>query len=569
MGKVLAIGLDAASLPVMERLMADGRLPHLQRLQQESAYWHVDGGRAPLRNLQWSQFNFATALDRDCSTMFSFDTDSYRTVLRRARRELDGRKQFWDRSDVRTIVFDVPESAVVDSAVSVTAWGTHAPLHPRASNPPGLLDEIDRVVGVHPAFANDFDPAWHDARATDALADALELGARRRARAFLHLDQRFEWELAIVVMSEIHSAGHFWWHSLEPEHPLHHVPNVERARARLESVHVAVDAAVGEMVAAVPDDTTVVLFSHDDMTWGHGDVPTVALLPELLHRHHFGQALLTSLDGAQWKAAGCPPIVPAVGTVWREHIDSMLASPPRSLSSRVKQFGPYRRAKRSALGRSLIQALKGRPLGAAGVAIPPEERDGLFDEPERPHEEDTSDILFTAHYQPYWSQMRAFAIPTFNVGAVRLNLAGRERDGIVSPDDYETTCDEIERVIRACRDPRTGQPAVEDVERPRRDDPFDPGGDVADLVVVWRRHTLLDALEHPDLGVVGPVPTHRPGLHDNGGFLFIRDRGLEPGPRGERSALDIPPTLLTLAGATPDAGLEGRSVVPARDLTSR
>ena len=42
-----------------------------------------------------------------------------------------------------------------------------------------------------------------------------------------------------------------------------------------------------------------------------------------------------------------------------------------------------------------------------------------------------------------WSQVRAFALPSDTTGYVRLNLRGRERDGIVSPAAAEALRDEI------------------------------------------------------------------------------------------------------------------------------
>jgi predicted AlkP superfamily phosphohydrolase/phosphomutase len=47
-------------------------------------------------------------------------------------------------------------------------------------------------------------------------------------------------------------------------------------------------------------------------------------------------------------------------------------------------------------------------------------------------------------YQPAWPRMEAFALPSFSEGYVRLNVRGRERDGIVDPADFGRTADEVE-----------------------------------------------------------------------------------------------------------------------------
>ena len=120
--------------------------------------------------------------------------------------------------------------------------------------------------------------------------------------------------------------------------------------------------------------------------------------------------------------------------------------------------------------------------------------------------------------------MQAFALPTYSLGRVRINLRGRERDGVVLPDRYGAACDEVEAILRACRNPRTRRPIVVDVARVRGSDPMDPGGPSADLVVTWT--DCPDALEHPNAGVVGPLPYGRTGAHGPGGFLMVTGPGI-------------------------------------------
>jgi predicted AlkP superfamily phosphohydrolase/phosphomutase len=154
-------------------------------------------------------------------------------------------------------------------------------------------------------------------------------------------------------------------------------------------------------------------------------------------------------------------------------------------------------------------------------------------------------------------------MPGFTSSGVRINLVGRERDGLVQLDDYERVCDEIEAEVLACTNPRTGKPVVRTVHRPRRDDPLAPDGDTVDIVFTWAEE-LIDAFEHPRHGLIGPIPAHRPGVHDRDGFLYVRADGLEPGHRGTRPASDIPATLLDLAGAEPTVHLDGSSVLSSQ-----
>lgn len=76
----------------------------------------------------------------------------------------------------------------------------------------------------------------------------------------------------------------------------------------------------------------------------------------------------------------------------------------------------------------------------------------------------------------------------------------------------------------------------------------------ADGIIRWTRP--IDAFEHPELGIVGPFPLHRLGTHSDAGFLWASGPGFAAGARDERSALDLPPTILAAldAAATLPAG---------------
>ena len=81
----------------------------------------------------------------------------------------------------------------------------------------------------------------------------------------------------------------------------------------------------------------------------------------------------------------------------------------------------------------------------------------------------------------------------------------------------------------------------------RADDPLDPEGPGADLVVTW--HGPLDALVHPDTGVIGPLAFPRSGSHTPNGFLLAAGAGIPRATLDERPGVDVAPTLLSLVGA--------------------
>jgi hypothetical protein len=162
-------------------------------------------------------------------------------------------------------------------------------------------------------------------------------------------------------------------------------------------------------------------------------------------------------------------------------------------------------------------------------------------------------------YRPWWPQMPAFVLPSFADAHVRLNVVGREASGVVLPEEYARACDDVERFLRACLSGRTRRPVVADVWRPRAADPFDPDAPDADLVVSFAADA--DALEHPEVGSVGPLPVPRTGGHSNRGFALFVGPGIRSGEVRDGRLVDLPATLLTLADATPTRPMDGTSLV--------
>ncbi|MCA1991835.1 MAG: nucleotide pyrophosphatase, partial [Coleofasciculus sp. S288] len=154
-------------------------------------------------------------------------------------------------------------------------------------------------------------------------------------------------------------------------------------------------------------------------------------------------------------------------------------------------------------------------------------------------------------YKPCWPYMKAFALPSFSEGYIRINLKGREARGLVAPSEYEAFCDQLTQKLYRLTDARTGTPMVKEIIRTRQN-PTDSNPKLpdADLVVIWQEEYATDVVDSPDVGRIGPVPHVRTGSHRSEGFIFAQGQGIEPGISLPTShALDVTPTILSLMGA--------------------
>lgn len=549
--RVAAIAIDAAEWSVVDRLMRAGRLPHLRALAERGARARLRNVHAYRSELAWVQFLTGKgAADHRWWGQIDFEPATYCAY---GRGTLDATPFYALGPGVPVVSFDLIHSVIADNVEGdeITAWGAHSPQYPRASRPAGLLTEIDRRFGTNPAFGNDFDIGWYEPDYIDNLAAACAVGARRRIEIAEWLQQRVpDWRLFLTCMSEAHSVGHHYWHGVDDAHPLHGVaPTTELAAARFVEVCQAIDEAVGRFAASLPPDATLVVFALHGMK-PSDDVAATVLLPELAHRLRFGRPLLRDPDQRAWAAAGYPPVVPARHQNWQGLMKAQFTDGARDVLRHSLRRAP-------APVYQLARRLAGKPpatgVGPLWFTTPPEA--DPVEVAARPVRDDL-DFQVSAWYRRHWPDMAWFSMPTFADAHVRLNVRGREGRGAVDPADYRKARDEVVATIRQCRDPRTGRPAVAEVLFLRDDDPMDPEGPDADLSIVWNE--ALDALEHPEVGTVGPFPHARTGSHSTNGFAFVVGPGIPAGADlGHRSAFDLTPTILTLAGLPVPEGMRG------------
>jgi predicted AlkP superfamily phosphohydrolase/phosphomutase len=539
--KVLAIGLDGYEESLERQWIDAGELPAIAELRRNSARYLLDHGPAQRTGLAWE--HVSTGLSPERAKRWAavhFDPATYAVWQEGTRLH-----PFAAQLKSRTVVFDAPYFDL-DRAPQVrglVGWGAHDPGVPISANPPDLLSEFSSRFGEYPAKDWIYGHVWASVKRTQAmgagLAQAVEL--RARAASWLLSERLPEWDLAIVVVSEPHSAIEGLWHGIDENHPLHRLPSAGPARDGLLAVYRAVDHLVQKLANSFPD-ATLVIFSMGGMGPNRSDVASMVLLPELMYREAFGQPLLRQPDEWSSISGTGPQLGEQEG--WGEAINVNILPAER-----------YRSARRLAsrlLPESVKCALRPRPRHRACVAK----------EPLRP----SLEWMPAALYRPYWHRMPAFALPSFYDGRIRINLAGRERSGMISRSQYSRVCDDIAATLRRCRDPITGAEVVDDIERIQDKDPLVLGPTESDLVVVWQGTAC--AFDHPELGRFGPVPFRRPGGHTGKfGMAYIHNTGISAGDRGVRSSFDVVPTLVELLDEPLPSGLSGASLLaeaPAR-----
>jgi predicted AlkP superfamily phosphohydrolase/phosphomutase len=161
-----------------------------------------------------------------------------------------------------------------------------------------------------------------------------------------------------------------------------------------------------------------------------------------------------------------------------------------------------------------------------------------------------------------WDRTLAFCIPSYYTSFFRVNLQGREPQGIVKPGaDYEAVLDRLEKDLALLVDPVTSKPAVRDLARSTDLFGGGPPQTLPDLFVEWAEADhFMERLEHPRAVLrQAPCEFHRGSDHSRQGLVAAAGPQISGrGNLGELSPLDLVPTFLRLLNASPAPDLPGR-----------
>lgn len=531
--KVIAIGVDAPNGNQLKTWLAQGELPHIKAIFDQGASGAVVHTKRFRNERCWDIFLSGRDIG-SCGS--SFLPDSYGYFNESLQRE-DRYRPFYALGEpFKVCMFDLPATLVAGvNGVQVSGWGSELNVAAPLSQPPELIAELRNRYGSDPKLAESikvYDHQTQEVEYSYVLPSAYDLDAvldfrsklltsvDRRTSICLDLLARDDWDLFLALYVEGHTANHIGWH-LGEDHPLS--PADSSRNVQLEILQ-AIDRSIGRIAKALPGHATVLFYTIDHTAANSMDVPSMALLPELLYRWNFpGQQALAVGDLAH--------PVPAMKMGYRRHWKQEVWS---------------------------LATDEGRRLLASPSQL---ETDG-----------NPTSWNPATWYQPLWPTMKAFALPSVSDGYVRLNIQGREAHGMIPPEDFSHELANISELLERAINPRTGQPMVKQLIA-TRERPGDSPAIPPDLIVSWNDQFPADVLDSPDCGRIGPLPYFRSGGHVAHGTLVenlfaVRGPGIAPGLRTRRGNLeDMPATILDLLGAQAPSGMTGSSLLGRDEMT--
>ncbi len=508
--RVLVIGLELGDGHLVRAWSEAGLLPSFRRLFDAGCWGWLDTTADLLHTSAWPSI-YTGETPGHHGVYFTFQPAPGLQGYRRFHEGIYGRPTLWsllDAAGVACSVFDPPYSHAEAGfrGAYVHDWGCWAHYLPPGSVPPELLGQLEHACGRFPLGleANDIgfmplDPA--------EMGGRLAQSAAAKTRAVQWLMRKRPWELFFTVFGETHAAGHYCWSPTLDGTP-------RDRQTPMFAVYEAIDRAIGALHAEAGPDCTTIVVSGDRCG------PNFAgwhLLPELLARLGYagtdeGVRPLDERQGVRPQLQGVRPL---------------------------RRFDPVK-ALRDLLPKDFRKNLARR--------LPTALRDRLA------QRVDTVDID--------WSRTRAYALPTDLEGYIRINLRGREPQGIVAAgDEYGRAVHDLSSALLELRDPATGGRIVRRVISSDDAFPGDRRPQLPDLVVQWEADRPIRAAQSARVGTVsGESPDTRSGTHRGPGFVVAAGPGVARGATLEAAGiLDITPTILARMGVSAPGSLAGKA----------
>lgn len=263
--RAVVVALDGVGFPTLQHWIAAGAMPNVARLMGESACLPLRSTIPPVTAPAWC--SFATGKNPGKHGVFYFTT-----VDRASGEEVPvsaaacAGVTLWEWLSLqgrRVVVLNPPVSyppAPVNGAMVsgfLTPRGARDFVHP-----PGLLDELEARFGAYPLYLQTpvFAANLSGANVRDFLTE-LHHEVDYKFRALRWLIERERPDLAFVHIWGTDRIQHELWNLFDEQHPRYE-PHLGAAfRDRIADYFRAVDAAVGNLVAGLDDDTSLLLVS--------------------------------------------------------------------------------------------------------------------------------------------------------------------------------------------------------------------------------------------------------------------------------------------------------------------
>lgn len=511
--KVLVIGLDAGDAALMNQWISEGLLPNLGKLRDRSVWGTVKNPPAMESGTVWPTFHTSKTpgnyIQHDALRVFDPQTYNFKHLTY----EDLPPSYLWQRlsrEGKRCCVLDTPYVPLDPNinGTMVVDWGLHVPAVGKGvaelkSTPPEAAQEVLDLVGPDPFRGIMCDDQSLVSHADyEVFIDRHLDRIRKKAIMARHFLEKGGWDFFETVICDLHCIGHQTWHIADKTHPRYDPSLEEKVGFPYKRAFIEVDKAIGEILSAVDDRTLTLLYASHGMGQQRS---ATGLLDRILARvEQSGTTETTDASGLRADA-----VKHTLKSLWHK-------VPPGV--------------------RSAVAPLKG-PL--YGALTPKTFLDNRQDR---------------RYFEVYNTQ---------RTGGIRINLIGREANGIVPPEAFDAVLDEIIRELSAIKNAESGTPLVQEFFKTKDLYKGEFVDMFPDLLVRWDDEHPIQLVMGEKIGTMRQdYETKRTGDHNPEGLFAASGQGITAAHLNSAIAVeDLGCSLLSVLEAATD-DCDGEEIAP-------
>ncbi|SLM30397.1 conserved hypothetical protein [Desulfamplus magnetovallimortis] len=522
--KVFVVGLDGATVGLIEKWVKEGKLPNIANLMHEGAYGKLKS--VPNLNSAPAWTSMMTGKNPGKHGIFYFYEKTYGSYDIRYINGGDRKSEtLWSilsRSGKKVGVVNVPMTYPAEklNGFMISGFDTPDINTPGATYPPTLCDEIKENIDgylIHTGINALAAGSNFNKNFDEAISKGYS-SINSRAELSMYLMNKYEWDFFMVVFCETDHIQHFAWKYMDTEYSEYDPEGAEKYGDIILKYYQKCDEAIGRLLSVVPEETTVIV--HSD--------------------HGFGPAE----KGTRYLNA------------FLEHIGLL------QYKNNIKET-PYNFAtgKSYLLGKAYEFAVNHTSINTkrALLKLFPRLRDKV------------TAVRFFDSID--WSKTRVFGENTRM--ELWVNQKNRESHGVVSPGiEYDQLIKYLKKELHLWHDPQTGKKVVRSVFEKKEIYHGKYLYAAPDILIIFNNDLVVNGIalkNNEDGGIVDVVKlgqissnSNVSGHHTDEGVFLMSGKNIKRNIKLDKIEItDIAPTILSLMGQSVPSGMDGRVIADA------
>ena len=502
--KVLVIGLDGATLDLLNPLVEEGEFPILKKMFENGVVGELRTVFPPVTAAAWA--SFMTGKNPGKHRIFEFLLRKDGSFDREpVSADTCSGQAIWDLvSNVgkKVGVVNVPVTYPPRQVNGFLISGMLTPPgDERFSFPKTLLPDLERRFGKYRLLHTE---VYSPGRVGDVIEELFQV-FEYRLKTSRYLLEHHDWDFFMVHFAGIDRLQHELWHIFDPTHPRHDPDEAAKFGSRIMSFFREMDTGLQQLVQSAGEEAVVILMSD------HGFGPI----------HKFVNFNIWLMESGYLKLK-------------------------EDFVTRVK-YALFSKGFTPGLLYKLAMKLGLAKLRLSGGLVQRHKLIRLLK------------AMFLSMSSVDWSRTRAYS--RGNYGQMFINLKGREPQGIVEPGrEYEELCDEIIHDLRQLRDPQTGEKIIGEILTKEEfyNGPYvDKAPDIS-FIARDMRYKPLGILEFASRHLIEDTFGNS-GDHRMNGLIALMGEGIRENEIiSGAQIIDVAPTILYLLGLPVPVDMDGR-----------